>query len=154
MKTYGTKLVISLVAFVAIVGGIFAYVARSGVSVPADSSLPVTSPVTSTTVPADTKGTYKDGVYTAVGRYRSPEGAESIGVSITLKDGIVVDSTVTSNATDGKSIRYQGFFIGGYKALVVGKSLDAIKLTKVSGSSLTPGGFNNALEQIKVQAQA
>jgi hypothetical protein len=37
---------------------------------------------------------------------------------------------------------------------VVGKSLDDIKVSKVAGSSLTSGGFNKAIEQIKTDATA
>jgi hypothetical protein len=36
---------------------------------------------------------------------------------------------------------------------VVGKKLDDIKVSKVAGSSLTSGGFNQAVADIKTQAQ-
>lgn len=97
-------------------------------------------------------GKYKDGTYKAVGTYDTPEGEESVTVSLTLKDGVVSDANVTANATGGRSLRYQQMFIGGYKAVVVGKSIEALSVGKVSGSSLTPIGFNNALSQIKTQA--
>ena len=35
---------------------------------------------------------------------------------------------------------------------MVGKKLDEIKVSKVAGSSLTSGGFNQAVEEIKTQA--
>ena len=166
MKTNGTKLVISVIAFVVVVGGIFAFVAGSvnkGSLVQA-KSVPSTSPVSSPATnlasdnPADTstaKNTkYKDGTYTATGNYNSPAGYESINVSITLKNSIVTGSSVTAGAYGGRSARYQQMFIGGYKAYVIGKNIDTISLSRVSGSSLTPAGFNDALSQIKSQAQA
>jgi hypothetical protein len=86
--------------------------------------------------------------------YTSPGGAESIDVTLTLKDGVVEEAEVVSNATRPISKQMQTSFIGGYKELVVGKKLDEINLTKVSASSLTPKGFNDAVEKIKAQAQS
>ncbi len=97
---------------------------------------------------------YKDGEYEAEGMYTSPGGAESIDVTLTLKDGVVEEAEVISNATRPISKQMQASFIGGYKELVVGKKLDEINLTKVSASSLTPKGFNDAVEKIKAQAQS
>jgi hypothetical protein len=37
--------------------------------------------------------------------------------------------------------------------MVVGKNIDEVNLGKVSGSSLTPIGFNNAIEDIRSQAK-
>jgi hypothetical protein len=38
--------------------------------------------------------------------------------------------------------------------MVVGKNISELQLTKVSGSSLTPQGFMDALEKIKAEAQS
>lgn len=100
------------------------------------------------------KGSYKDGTYEATGHYESPGGEEEIEVSITVKDGTVTDTSTVSKATNPKSVMMQGVFIDNYKAMVVGKSLDEVKLDKVAGSSLTPKGFNDAVEQIKKEAVA
>jgi uncharacterized protein with FMN-binding domain len=120
--------------------------------------VPVATVPTATVPVADTTGTatnkYKNGTYSAVGTYTSPEGQENITVSVTLKNGVIVATSATNGAHDGTSRRYQNMFIGGYQALVVGKSIDSVSLDRVSGSSLTPAGFNNALAQIKTQAQA
>lgn len=97
---------------------------------------------------------YKDGTYTVTGDYVSPGGPREVGVSITLKDGVITDSTFEGRATDPTSKRFQGEFADGYKAMVIGKPIDGLALIKVSGSSLTPKGFNDALEQIKVQAKS
>ncbi len=96
---------------------------------------------------------YKDGSYRVVGDYNSPGGAEQIGVMIVLQNGMIVDSTVTLMATRPISVKKQEEFIAGYKQFVTGKSIDEVTLTKVSGSSLTPIGFNDALAKVKLEAQ-
>lgn len=61
-----------------------------------------TSPSTSTSAEssstASASDTYKDGTYSATGRYQTPGGSESIGVTVTLANGIT-DASVTQNAT-------------------------------------------------------
>lgn len=96
---------------------------------------------------------YADGTYEADGSYQSPAGEESVGVSLTVADGKVTAVTVTPKATDSNSVRFQGEFSDGISSEVVGKSLDEIEVSKVSGSSLTSGGFNAAVETIKAEAQ-
>lgn len=97
---------------------------------------------------------YKDGSYSAVGNYISPGGSESIAVNLTLKDDVVTSANVVANATRSESKQYQNKFISGYQSLVVGKKIEEINLVKVSGSSLTPKGFMDALAKIEVQAKA
>lgn len=98
--------------------------------------------------------TYADGEYTATGSYSSPGGTESVTVTLTLADDVVTDLTVTGDTDNNNSARYQSAFIGGITDLVVGKSLDEIDVDVVAGSSLTSGGFNEALEQIAADALA
>lgn len=97
---------------------------------------------------------YKDGTYTANGSYQSPGGTESVGVSITLTDGVVTASSVEEGATSAEAREYQEDFISTYRSFVTGKKIDDIRLSRVSGSSLTSIGFNNALETIKDQAKS
>lgn len=109
--------------------------------------------VTASTVPPADAPKYKNGTYTAVGKYNSPAGPETINVSLTLTNDIVTDATVVSLAPDAHSQRYQGYFISGYKQYVVGKNIDSINLVgDISGSSLTPKGFDDALTTIKSEA--
>lgn len=120
-----------------------------------DSSAVMTSEVTTLPEsPVESNFTYKSGTYSAIGNYNSPGGAEEIDVKIILEDDVVVDAEVISKATRPRSVTMQGKFISGYEALVVGKKLDEVLLDKVSGSSLTPKGFNEAIEEIKLQAKA
>lgn len=101
-----------------------------------------------------TSDTYKDGVYEVDGNYISPGGAEEIGVALTLEDGIIVDSSVEVKATRDISVAMQTDFASHYKEQVIGKNIDDVMLTKVSGSSLTPKGFNDAVGKIKEQAKS
>ncbi len=97
---------------------------------------------------------YNNGTYTATGSYSSPGGQEALTLSLTLNNNVVVDSTVTTGANDSTSTSYQNLFIASYKDLIIGKSINNIKLSTVAGSSLTSQGFNDALSQIEQQAKA
>ncbi len=97
-------------------------------------------------------GDYADGEYSATGEYQSPAGDESIEVELSLEGGAVTAVTVTPNATDGNAERYQTQFADGVEEEVVGRSIDELAVDRVAGSSLTSGGFNDALEQIKADA--
>jgi uncharacterized protein with FMN-binding domain len=119
----------------------------------ADSAMDGASAPAGTT-DASATASYKDGTYTATGNYTSPGGAESIEVTVTLADGVITDASVVSDAFRPESKMMQGQFISGFKAQVVGKKITDVKLTKVSGSSLTPKGWNDAIAKIQAQAQA
>jgi uncharacterized protein with FMN-binding domain len=101
-----------------------------------------------------TTGPYEDGTYEATASYQSPNGTETIDVSITLADDVITAVEVTGNGESPDSKRYQGEFEDGIADVVVGKNIDEISVDKVGGSSLTSGGFNDAVEQIKAEAVA
>jgi uncharacterized protein with FMN-binding domain len=96
---------------------------------------------------------YKDGTYTAEGTYEVHIGPKKIGVKITLKNNVITAADVTKEGDDPTSLRYQNQFISGYKDVVIGKNIKDVNLSKVSGSSLTPIGFNDALTKIETQAK-
>ncbi|MCR2791530.1 hypothetical protein NQ156_00445 [Microbacterium sp. zg.Y625] len=96
---------------------------------------------------------YADGTYEASGSYATPESVESIDVTVELTDGMISAVEVVGDPTRPESERYQERFIGGISDEVVGKSLDDISVSRVAGSSLTSGGFNEAIEQIKSDAR-
>ena len=112
------------------------------------------SPSTQNQNTATNNGTYADGTYEATGSYISPGGREAIKVSLTISGNKVTNSSVISEAKNPTAKGYQADFISGYKTSVEGKSVDEIKLDRVAGSSLTPNGFEDALEQIKKDATA
>ncbi|BDV31115.1 FMN-binding protein [Microbacterium terricola] len=97
---------------------------------------------------------YADGTYTAEGSYATPESVETISVTVTLADDVITAVEVTGNPTRRESEQYQGEFIGGIADVVVGKDIDEISVSRVAGSSLTSGGFNEAIDQIKADAAA
>ena len=97
--------------------------------------------------------TYKDGEYSATGKYSSPGGQESIDVSLTVASNTVTAISANAKAADHESKEYQNKFLSAYKNLVIGKKINNMQLDRVSGSSLTSQGFNSALEQIRTKAQ-
>ena len=101
-----------------------------------------------------TDGAYADGTYTADGSYATPESVETITVTVTLEDDVITDVEVTGNPTKRESEQYQSKFIGGISAEVVGKNIDEISVSRVAGSSLTSGGFNEAIQAITAEAAA
>ncbi|NQX26978.1 FMN-binding protein [Microbacteriaceae bacterium VKM Ac-2854] len=122
-----------------------------------------TQATTEATTPATTESsaaaetaasTYADGTYEAEGSYTSPGGNETVGVSITLEGDVVTAVTVTPESENPTGTQYQTKFASGIAAVVVGKDIDDLDVSKVSGSSLTSTGFNDAVETIKADAAA
>ncbi|MGO3885810.1 MAG: hypothetical protein ACTJHU_05885 [Mycetocola sp.] len=99
-------------------------------------------------------GSYTDGTYTASGSYTSPGGQENVEVTLTIADDTVTAVEVTGDTDNANSTRYQSEFIGGISDVVVGVPVDDLNVDKVAGSSLTSGGFNEALATIKADAAA
>ncbi len=126
--------------------------ATSGASYNEETSETVTQKTTVAPSAADANATYKDGTYKATGSYQSPQGTDTIGVSVTLKSNVITAVTVTPNSNE-ISGKWQTNFAKNVSAVVVGKKISDVQLTNVSGSSLTPIGFNDALAQIKTQAK-
>lgn len=116
-------------------------------SAPADDATPSPSS-------GSAAGDYADGSYTAEGQYQSPNGTESVEVTVTLENDVVTSVEVVSGATNPQSKFYQGQFIDGIADKVTGVDIDQLKVDRVAGSSLTSGGFNAAIEQIKADAAA
>jgi len=128
----------------------------------ADPTGVATSPSTSTSAApsadagagASATSTYTDGTYTGGGSYATPESVESITVTVTLADDVITAVEVTGDPQKAESKQYQSEFIGGIADVVVGQDIDSISVSRVAGSSLTSGGFTQAIEQIKAEAAA
>ena len=103
---------------------------------------------------SDGSTAYTDGTYTAEGSYRTPETVETVSVTITLESDVVTAVEVTGDPQARESEQYQSEFIGGIQDEVVGKNIDDISVDRVGGSSLTSGGFNAALDEIRTEAAA
>ena len=126
--------------------------ACGGSDEPADAS-PTTSETSSTTDDSSSAAV-NDGDYEAKGSYSNPGGQSEVQVDLTITDGKIADIKVTPGATNSTSRGYQQKFAGGIADEVVGKTLDELDVSKVSGSSLTSQGFNQAIDQIKADASA
>jgi uncharacterized protein with FMN-binding domain len=101
-----------------------------------------------------TSDTYTDGTYTEPGSYQSPLGLETIEVTLTLAGSVITDVTVVGLGDHSTTRRFQGEFIGGIADAVVGENIDEIVIDRVAGSSLTSGGFEEAVGKIKADALA
>lgn len=161
-----TKSIIGFLIFLGIAAGAIALAMNSkknGVpSVTQDetpSSSASTTPTSTTTTDLMSSTTptaltaFKNGTYSSTGVYTSPAGKEQVNVSVVLENDIITDVTFKGLAENPKSINMQEQFESGYKTQVVGKNIGTLKVTKVSGSSLTPIGFNDAIAKIKDEAE-
>ncbi len=112
-----------------------------------------TSAASSTAVASTGGSTYKDGTYSSDGTYTSPNGQETVGVELTLAADKVSAVNITVHPSNPNTKKFQGEFASGIAAQIVGKDIDDLNVSKVAGSSLTSGGFNEAVEQIKSKAK-
>lgn len=92
--------------------------------------------------------------YNVVGTYSSPAGPEEIGIQLNLVDGTVQSVSVDLKAEHPVSKGYQEQFAEGIGELAIGQPIDSLNVGIVNGSSLTPDGFNNAVEQIVAEMNA
>ena len=152
------KKIVTALSGVVVIGAVVTWLAyKNNQQYESATTTPVdTTPVPTTAKPeeATVSGNYKDGTYTAAGSYFVPNGSEEIGVTVTLKNDVITDAQFIANARRDESQQFQDAFAQGFKTKVVGKTIDAVSLTVVNGSSLTPKGFMDALEKIKTQAKA
>jgi len=125
----------------------------AGCAPTATESSPAATPSAGAPSPATSGSTYKDGTYSADGNYVSPNGTETVGVELTLAGGTVTAVDITQHPSNPNTRKFQGEFAGGISEQVVGKNIDELNVSKVAGSSLTSGGFNQAVEHIKSEAQ-
>lgn len=145
-----SMVVVSILAFIIIVAAIGLYAKSSN-----GQNTVTTDPshTTGGTTPS-TNTSYKNGSYSGSGSYPTPGGQESITVELTLSNNIVTDTNVTTSENSPQAASYQQQFKDNYRPFVVGKNINDITLSRISGSSLTPQGFNEAVDAIKSQAKA
>ena len=124
----------------------------------ASGSTAVTNATTNSTSTAATQAAssgYKDGTYSATTQYSGPRGySNSIGVSVTVKDGIVTAVKTTQNYSDRESGMYIDSFENALRSAVVGKSLDGLQLNRIGGATLTTVAFDDAIASIQSEAKA
>lgn len=119
-----------------------------------ESAAPEASATTTPDTSESTSGdsTYANGTYTAEGAYATPESVETIVVTVTLEDDVITAVEVSGDPQKSESAQYQSQFIGGIAEVVVGQNIDEISVSRVAGSSLTSGGFNEAIGTIRSEA--
>ncbi|WP_411721929.1 FMN-binding protein [Mycetocola sp.] len=147
MQIRSRQNVAAALAGIAMVGGL-AGCAGSG----STASAPSESPAGESPAGEPSGAEYENGEYTAEGSYISPGGPESVTVTLSLEDNTVTDLGVTGSGGTPNAKKYQGEFIENIGEMVVGKNIDELDVSRVAGSSLTSGGFNEALEQIRDDA--
>jgi hypothetical protein len=104
--------------------------------------------VSPTTIPSST---FADGSYSSSLSYRTPEGMYEMTVGVTIKQDMVMATTLTFNE-EGAQSGYSKRFTNAYKESVMGKDLEEVSLSRVGGASLTTKAFNTALSDIRAQA--
>jgi hypothetical protein len=62
--------------------------------------------------------------------------------------------TVKTVKADPTATSYEAMFESGIGAVVVGKNITTLNVSRVAGSSLTSLGFNDALTKIKAVAKS
>ncbi len=72
--------------------------------------------------------------------YQTPDGSASIGFSVTMKDGIIIAASSTTQAR-GTSAYYQDSFAQSVAKSVVGKKASTLSLSAIGGASLTTNAF-------------
>lgn len=103
----------------------------------------------------DVRVSYKDGTYEGEGSYMSPAGKELVKVSMVVEGGMVKSMDLNVDTENKTSEKYKGLFKAGISELIMGKPLEEIEgFSQVNGSSLTPKGFQQAIETIKSEAKA
>ncbi|HEY0964439.1 MAG TPA: hypothetical protein VGE31_01445 [Candidatus Paceibacterota bacterium] len=97
---------------------------------------------------------YKDGTYKTQVTYFTPNRDEYLlDVSLTIKDDVVTDSKIIYSQgaeVDPNPQRFEK----AYRTEIIGKDIDTLNLSRVGGASLTTAAFNNALTEIKADAEA
>jgi len=92
-------------------------------------------------------------VYQASGQYTSPAGQETVNVKLGIDTNNVIETAdLSSNSQMMMSQRFQGMFFSAVKPQILGKKISEVgAFDRLNGSSLTSGGFNQAIQNIQAQ---
>lgn len=94
---------------------------------------------------------FNNGTYHTQKSYRTPDGTYQMDVTLTITNDIVTSANLSFDTRGSKS-KYSKRFSSSYQSQVIGKNLNDIKLSRVSGASLTTATFNSAVMTIGNQA--
>lgn len=150
---------LAVVALLTIIGGSSYLLQRDNDSADTAIGDKDTAGVVFTPLPAQTDesqasdNTFNNGQYTVVKRYFTPEGTESIKVTIILEDDVVKSVATTASRSVPEAIEHQGDFLAAYEPRVVGKPIGTLSLSRLAGASLTTAAFNDVLDDIREEAR-
>lgn len=119
---------------------------------PAATAAPVTAAASTAGAASSAPTAFRDGTYTERGGYQSPGGPESVSVTLGVAQGLVTAVKVVGSGGTPNAQHYQSAFASGVSGAVVGKPLAGLSVGATSGSSLTPKGFDAALDKIRADA--
>ena len=96
---------------------------------------------------------YQDGTYTATVKYEIPYGyVEPMEVTLEFQDNIITDVRAAFEVVNPVSEGYQQAFLEYVPREVVGRKVDNVSLSRMTGASLTNRAFDAALVKIKAEA--
>lgn len=93
-----------------------------------------------------------DGTYSTTVAYTTHHHSESIGVTVTIENGIITNVETDHSENDNRSIEYQEGFAAAIDDLVEGQSLNEVSVSRVAGASDTTNAFMQALQDIANEA--
>jgi len=101
---------------------------------------------------AETNATL-NGNYSYEVSYATPPGVTPLTANFTLENDMITAVSLAGNPQHQTSIQYQKLIQDELNTLIVGQDYEMVAAlpNKVAGSSLTPGGFNKALEQLQAE---
>jgi uncharacterized protein with FMN-binding domain len=125
---------------------------------PADSAVTSTQKDTTSNGSGSTatsQSTFADGSHQGSVTYSVPGNhTTNLNITLTLQgDTVTASEVVFSGNRDHESIGYENRFTKSYQSQVVGKKLSEIKLSRVSGASLTTNAFNSAVAKVQSTAK-
>ena len=115
---------------------------------------PTSSSASANTPAASSQAASPTGSFSATASYSVPRDTNSIGVTLTLKNGVISDVTTQDSYSSNESGRYIARFNSVVKSSVIGKTLAEAQVFQVSGSSETSSGFDDAVAKIAAKAGA
>jgi len=96
---------------------------------------------------------YQDGTYITTVNYEIPYGyVEPMEVTLQLENNTIKDVAASFAIVNPVSEGYQQTFLGYVSREVVGRKVDNVSLSRMTGASLTNQAFDAALAEIKAEA--
>lgn len=119
------------------------------------SATTTSNSTTSANTSTSSSSSYKDGSYTATVSYMVPHGNQNtLKATVVVSGGKITSVSTTDDYSDRESSMYVNSFENGVSSDATGQSLGSYNPSQIGGASLTTAAFNDAISQIRTQAQA